>query len=202
MWANNPNAFIAQEDDESQEYSLRVAGLDLLSVWSFTCILRHMLIPTSEFVRQTLYVFNPCPANGKSTTNRGIQFVSSTRFRRMVCTLTLFEAFIFQRFVIVRWRPLEAALAALGAVSPSVLEVLEDEESSHHSKPLDVESLLLNIVPPLLNLSGNYSVARQHSVILLLYKIFHSSKVDVSFLPVNTPKVFRRPLQVNTLVLP
>ncbi|KAF5352862.1 hypothetical protein D9756_006082 [Leucocoprinus leucothites] len=31
-WANNANAFVAQEDDETQAYSIRVAGFDLLSV--------------------------------------------------------------------------------------------------------------------------------------------------------------------------
>ncbi|KAF7307222.1 ARM repeat-containing protein [Mycena indigotica] len=30
-WATNPNAFVAQEDDETQAYSVRVAGFDLLS---------------------------------------------------------------------------------------------------------------------------------------------------------------------------
>lgn len=31
-WANNANAFVAQEEDETQAYSVRVAGFDLLSV--------------------------------------------------------------------------------------------------------------------------------------------------------------------------
>ncbi|KAI5824132.1 ARM repeat-containing protein [Schizophyllum commune Tattone D] len=31
-WASNVNAFIAQEDDETQEYSVRVAGFDILGV--------------------------------------------------------------------------------------------------------------------------------------------------------------------------
>ncbi|KAF7303143.1 ARM repeat-containing protein [Mycena kentingensis (nom. inval.)] len=30
-WASNPNAFVAQEDDETQLYSVRVAGFDLLA---------------------------------------------------------------------------------------------------------------------------------------------------------------------------
>jgi hypothetical protein len=34
-WANNANAFIAQEEDTTQSYSPRVAGFDLLSVRSF-----------------------------------------------------------------------------------------------------------------------------------------------------------------------
>ncbi len=31
-WANNANSFVAQEDDETQDYSVRVAGFDLLAV--------------------------------------------------------------------------------------------------------------------------------------------------------------------------
>ncbi|TRM70438.1 armadillo-type protein [Schizophyllum amplum] len=31
-WASNANAFVAQEDDETQEYSVRVAGFDVLAV--------------------------------------------------------------------------------------------------------------------------------------------------------------------------
>lgn len=53
-----------------------------------------------------------------------------------------------------RWRPLEAALAALGAHAMSVLDTIEDEESCNRPKPFDVESLLTNIVPSLLTLSG------------------------------------------------
>ncbi|KAJ7204351.1 ARM repeat-containing protein [Mycena pura] len=30
-WATNPNVFVAQEDDETQQYSVRVAGFDLLA---------------------------------------------------------------------------------------------------------------------------------------------------------------------------
>lgn len=31
-WATNANAFVAQEDDETQTYSVRIAGFDLLGV--------------------------------------------------------------------------------------------------------------------------------------------------------------------------
>jgi importin-9 len=33
-WASNANAFVAQEFDETQAYSVRVAGFDLLAVSS------------------------------------------------------------------------------------------------------------------------------------------------------------------------
>lgn len=36
-WSNNPNAFVAEEDDETELFSLRIAGFDLVMVsWSLT----------------------------------------------------------------------------------------------------------------------------------------------------------------------
>jgi hypothetical protein len=35
VWATNANAFVAQEDDDTQAYSIRVAGFDLLAVCTF-----------------------------------------------------------------------------------------------------------------------------------------------------------------------
>jgi hypothetical protein len=53
-----------------------------------------------------------------------------------------------------RWRGLEAALAALGAQADSVLEVIQDEQESSKPVPVDVASLLANVIPALLRLSG------------------------------------------------
>jgi hypothetical protein len=53
-----------------------------------------------------------------------------------------------------RWRPLEAALAALGAHAMSVLDAIEDEEACNRPKPFDIESLLTNVIPSLLTLTG------------------------------------------------
>ncbi|GJJ12042.1 hypothetical protein Clacol_006283 [Clathrus columnatus] len=120
LWTNNPNAFLAQEDDESQEYSVRVAGLDLLS---------NLLerFPTDA-----------TRALEAATT----KLIDSSNIARQYGTSDW-------------WRALEAVLAALGGVSSSVLEVLEDEESSTRMKSIDIEGLLLNVVPPVLALSGN-----------------------------------------------
>jgi hypothetical protein len=54
-----------------------------------------------------------------------------------------------------RWRGLEAALAALGAQADSVLEVIQDEQESSKPVPVDVASLLANVIPALLRLSGS-----------------------------------------------
>jgi len=43
VWANDANVFIAQESDETQAYSVRVAGFDLLGV----CM---MILPRFSFV--------------------------------------------------------------------------------------------------------------------------------------------------------
>lgn len=57
----------------------------------------------------------------------------------------------------VRWRPLEAILVALGSVSESILDFCDDEQEAGRQKPIDVESLLTNVVPQLLALSGTYT---------------------------------------------
>ncbi|OBZ68625.1 Importin-9 [Grifola frondosa] len=51
------------------------------------------------------------------------------------------------------WRPLEAALAAIGAQAEAILECIEDEQDSGRASPIDVESLLANVIPNLLGLS-------------------------------------------------
>ncbi|KAG5349551.1 hypothetical protein C0989_003209 [Termitomyces sp. Mn162] len=51
------------------------------------------------------------------------------------------------------WRPLEAALAAVGSQAVAVLECIEDEEDSGRQKPIDIEYLLSDIIPSILHLS-------------------------------------------------
>ncbi|KAF8577246.1 ARM repeat-containing protein [Ramaria rubella] len=118
-WANNANAFVAHEDDESQEYSLRVAGLDLLA-----CLL-------DRYPTHATYAL-------QNATQRLVEESNEERNRGSS----------------EWWRPLEAALAALGTHATSVLDTVEDEESSGRPKPFDVEHLLADVIPPLLTLSG------------------------------------------------
>jgi hypothetical protein len=44
-WANNANVFVAQEDDETLAYSVRIAAFDLLGV----CPCLTCLLPCTEF---------------------------------------------------------------------------------------------------------------------------------------------------------
>jgi hypothetical protein len=53
-----------------------------------------------------------------------------------------------------RWRPLEAALAAIGSQAEAVLDCIEDEVDSGRSKPIDIEYLLAEVIPSVLTLSG------------------------------------------------
>ncbi|KAG1813959.1 armadillo-type protein [Suillus subaureus] len=51
------------------------------------------------------------------------------------------------------WKPLEASFAAIGSQSEDVLECIENEQDSGRAKPIDVEDLLANVVPSVLNQS-------------------------------------------------
>ncbi|KAK7040193.1 hypothetical protein VNI00_009999 [Paramarasmius palmivorus] len=48
------------------------------------------------------------------------------------------------------WRPLEAALTAVGSQADTIQDCIEDEQDSGRSKPIDIESLLANVVPSIL----------------------------------------------------
>lgn len=64
----------------------------------------------------------------------------------------------FQRIslliTLARWRPLEAALAAIGSQSESILDCIEDEQESGRTAPINIDYLLANIIPPILGASG------------------------------------------------
>ena len=49
---------------------------------------------------------------------------------------------------------MEAALAAIGSQSESILDCIEDEQASGRTAPIDIEYLLANIIPPILGASG------------------------------------------------
>lgn len=57
-----------------------------------------------------------------------------------------------------RWRPLEAALAATGSQSESILDYIEDEQESGRPKPIDIDYLLANVIPPVLNAGSKLCV--------------------------------------------
>ncbi|KAI0354778.1 ARM repeat-containing protein [Trametes cingulata] len=51
------------------------------------------------------------------------------------------------------WRALEASLAAIGSQAEDVLDVIDDERDSGRAQPIDIESLLTNVIPNFLVLS-------------------------------------------------
>ena len=57
-----------------------------------------------------------------------------------------------------RWKSLEAVLAALGSLSEPLLDYIDDEEVSGRPKPIDIESLLANMIPTLLSLSRELAI--------------------------------------------
>ncbi|KAJ7665464.1 ARM repeat-containing protein [Mycena polygramma] len=117
-WASNPNAFVAQEEDETQQYSVRVAGFDLLA-----CLIDQTRSHTATAFQSTIQ-----------------EIVNSSQQARDARARDW-------------WRPLEAGLAAIGSQAEAVQDCVEDEQDAGRPSPIDVESLLSNIVPSILSLS-------------------------------------------------
>ncbi|TFK26759.1 ARM repeat-containing protein [Coprinopsis marcescibilis] len=117
-WANNANAFIAQEEDETVQYSVRVAGFDLLGV-----LIDKEPVGTTRTI-QTVFS----------------QIVTSSNQARDAGNSEW-------------WRPFEAALAAVGSQSESIVDVIDDEVDSGREKPIDLDYLLVNVVPFILTSS-------------------------------------------------
>ncbi|KAF8844142.1 ARM repeat-containing protein [Paxillus ammoniavirescens] len=115
-WAANANAFVAQEDDETDAYGVRVAGFELLN----TILGRSPAVVCATFQ------------------NNLEQIIASCRAARDARTPSW-------------WKPLEAALAAVGSQAEDILECLEDEQDSGRQKPVDIEQLLAHVIPSLLN---------------------------------------------------
>lgn len=55
-----------------------------------------------------------------------------------------------------RWRRLEAALAAVGSQSETVMDTIQEEQESGRAKPIDIDGLLAGVVPSLLGLSREH----------------------------------------------
>ncbi|KAG9313899.1 armadillo-type protein [Chiua virens] len=115
-WVTNANAFVAQEEDETETYGVRVAGFGLLNT-----------------------VLGRSPAE--------VCVALQDTLKRIIgsCQITR------EAEVPSWWKPLEAALAAIGSQAEDILECIEDEQDSDRPKPLDIEHLLANVIPSLLN---------------------------------------------------
>ncbi|KAJ7109870.1 armadillo-type protein [Mycena epipterygia] len=117
-WATNPNAFVAQEEDETQPYSVRVAGFDLLA-----CLIDQTRSQTAIAFQSTIHEVISTSQQARDGGRRDW------------------------------WRPLEAALAAIGSQAEAVQDCVEDEQDAGRPKPIDIEYLLSGIVPSVLGLS-------------------------------------------------
>ena len=52
------------------------------------------------------------------------------------------------------WRPLEASLAVIGSQSEDVLTCIEDELDSGREQPINIDYLLVEVIPSFLSLDG------------------------------------------------
>lgn len=52
------------------------------------------------------------------------------------------------------WRPLEASLAVIGSQSEDVLACVEDELDAGREKPINIDYLLVEVIPSFLSLNG------------------------------------------------
>jgi hypothetical protein len=53
-----------------------------------------------------------------------------------------------------RWKPLEAALAVLGAESDALSDIVQAEADEGRPKPFDTDTLLGSVIPSLLGIHG------------------------------------------------
>lgn len=58
----------------------------------------------------------------------------------------------------IRWRPLEGAFAAVGSQAELILDISDDEHDAGRPRPIDIEYLLVTVIPSLITLSGAWSV--------------------------------------------
>lgn len=75
-----------------------------------------------------------------------------------------------------RWRHLEAALAAIGSQAEPVLNCIQDEQDSGREKPLDIENLLVDIIPSILGLPGEYFRHYYYQVSLTIFRVSFSTR--------------------------
>ncbi|KAI0082121.1 ARM repeat-containing protein [Panus rudis PR-1116 ss-1] len=117
-WANDGNAFVEQESDESMSYGVRLAGFDLLTV---------LLERSADTTESALNAVTQ-------------QFIAEAGKAREAGQNNW-------------WRPVEAALAALGSQSKTIVENIQDAEQAGQLVKIDIRGLLTNVVPNLLVLS-------------------------------------------------
>ncbi|KDR85511.1 hypothetical protein GALMADRAFT_52743 [Galerina marginata CBS 339.88] len=156
-WANNANDFVAQEEDETQAYSVRVAGFDLLA-----SLIERAPVQTTRSIQVNIEQV----------------IISSEQARNSGDNDW--------------WRPLEAALAAVGSQAESVLDCIEDEQESGRTKPIDIDYFLANVIPPILSLQDfpflqgrGFVFASQYAKVLPLQSAGHYLEAAIQVLESN-----------------
>lgn len=84
------------------------------------------------------------------------------------------------------WRSLEASLAVIGSQSEDVLTCIEDELDSGREKPINIDYLLVEVIPSFLSLDGKYSATN-----LILCVLPGNIRVSV---PPRTRLCLRQPI--------
>ncbi|KAG7100000.1 hypothetical protein E1B28_001788 [Marasmius oreades] len=118
-WGSNANAFVAQEDDDLVNYSVRVAGLDLLTA-----------------------LMDRNPAQATTSCHNVIQQIVASSEQTRASGKDDW------------WRPLEAGLTAVGSQADTIQDCIEEEQESGRNSPINIESLLTDVIPSILGLSS------------------------------------------------
>lgn len=82
---------------------------------------------------------------------------------RLVCRSLSVLHSCLTRLSGLRWRLLEATLAAVGSQSEFVADLISDAEDLERPSPVDIENLVSNVIPPVLGLQGTYALSASGS---------------------------------------
>ena len=157
---DNANAFVAQESDDSFSYSVRVAGFDLLGV-----SLRRVTSTSVSFSDPHVLIFADIARAQHDRHDQRLPGYHPTCHRPISAAARFRQPRLVPRPMCIssyaqeltgksrRWRSLEAALAAVGSQGEEMLDAIDDEIDSGRGKPIDIESLLTNVIPNYLVLS-------------------------------------------------
>lgn len=121
------------------QYSVRIAGFDLLAV-SRVLRISYSLADISVATIKGIIDRSPAQVVGTfhTTVNKA---VTEARTKREGGDSDW-------------WRPLEASLAVIGSQSEDVLTSIEDELDSGREKPINIDYLLVEVIPSFLSLDG------------------------------------------------
>ncbi|ORY34633.1 armadillo-type protein [Naematelia encephala] len=119
-WLDDLNAFIQDEDEETDLYALRTEGHDLVG-----SLIDKFPRPVAEALQ--------------ALTLRRVEESAQAR----------------QAGQADWWKPLEAVLALLGGIADDIRNLLEENKAAQRPKSFDVQYLFDNVIPGLLDRSGD-----------------------------------------------